>query len=115
VVVTVDRHANTSAASVPLAFDTAMRDGRIARVTWWCSKPWAAASPGGLPRPRVRAIGGSNVSVIGSGMGMPEMIRNSPFIAGFCCAENRSVTVWSALPVLQNALLYGTGRDFLPG
>ena len=26
---TVDRHANTSAASVPLALDTAMRDGRI--------------------------------------------------------------------------------------
>ena len=29
VVVTVDQHANTSAASVPLALDTAMRDGRI--------------------------------------------------------------------------------------
>jgi 3-oxoacyl-[acyl-carrier-protein] synthase-3 len=29
VVVTVDRHANTSAASVPLAFDEALRDGRI--------------------------------------------------------------------------------------
>ncbi|MCW1381452.1 ketoacyl-ACP synthase III [Novosphingobium sp. KCTC 2891] len=29
VVVTVDRHANTSAASVPLAFDTAVKDGRI--------------------------------------------------------------------------------------
>jgi len=29
VVVTVDHHANTSAASVPLAFDTARRDGRI--------------------------------------------------------------------------------------
>ncbi|WP_426256473.1 beta-ketoacyl-ACP synthase III [Sphingomonas sp. DC2300-3] len=29
VVVTVDRHANTSAASVPLALDTATRDGRI--------------------------------------------------------------------------------------
>lgn len=29
VVPTVDRHANTSAASVPLAFDTAVRDGRI--------------------------------------------------------------------------------------
>ena len=29
VVMTVDRHANTSAASVPLALDTAMRDGRI--------------------------------------------------------------------------------------
>jgi 3-oxoacyl-[acyl-carrier-protein] synthase-3 len=30
VVMTVDRHANTSAASVPLALDTAVRDGRIA-------------------------------------------------------------------------------------
>jgi 3-oxoacyl-[acyl-carrier-protein] synthase-3 len=29
VVITVDRHANTSAASVPLAFDAARRDGRI--------------------------------------------------------------------------------------
>ena len=29
VIVTVDRHANTSAASVPLAFDAARRDGRI--------------------------------------------------------------------------------------
>lgn len=29
VVITVDRHANTSAASVPLAFDAAMRDGRL--------------------------------------------------------------------------------------
>jgi 3-oxoacyl-[acyl-carrier-protein] synthase-3 len=31
VVVTVDQHANTSAASVPLAFDLAVRDGRIKR------------------------------------------------------------------------------------
>lgn len=30
-VITVDRHANTSAASVPLAFDVAVRDGRIKR------------------------------------------------------------------------------------
>lgn len=30
-IVTVDRHGNTSAASVPLAFDTAVRDGRIKR------------------------------------------------------------------------------------
>ncbi len=29
VIITVDEHANTSAASVPLAFDAAMRDGRI--------------------------------------------------------------------------------------
>jgi len=28
-IVTVDRHANTSAASIPLALDTAVRDGRI--------------------------------------------------------------------------------------
>jgi 3-oxoacyl-[acyl-carrier-protein] synthase-3 len=31
VVVTVDKHANTSAASIPLAFDMAVRDGRIQR------------------------------------------------------------------------------------
>ena len=30
-VVTVDRHANTSAASIPLALNEAMRDGRISR------------------------------------------------------------------------------------
>ena len=29
VVVTVDQHGNTSAASVPLALDTAVRDGRV--------------------------------------------------------------------------------------
>jgi 3-oxoacyl-[acyl-carrier-protein] synthase-3 len=28
VVVTVDRHGNTSAASIPLAFDTAVREGK---------------------------------------------------------------------------------------
>jgi len=31
VVVTVDQHGNTSAASVPLALDAAIRDGRIQR------------------------------------------------------------------------------------
>jgi 3-oxoacyl-[acyl-carrier-protein] synthase-3 len=31
VIITVDQHANTSAASVPLAFDVAVRDGRIKR------------------------------------------------------------------------------------
>ena len=31
VIVTVDKHANTSAASVPLALDVAVRDGRITR------------------------------------------------------------------------------------
>jgi 3-oxoacyl-[acyl-carrier-protein] synthase-3 len=31
VIITVDEHANTSAASVPLAFDVAVRDGRIQR------------------------------------------------------------------------------------
>ena len=31
VVVTVDQHGNTSAASIPLALDTAVRDGRIQR------------------------------------------------------------------------------------
>ena len=31
IIVTVDRHANTSAASIPLALDEAIRDGRIKR------------------------------------------------------------------------------------
>jgi 3-oxoacyl-[acyl-carrier-protein] synthase-3 len=31
VVITVDRHGNTSSASVPLALDEAVRDGRIKR------------------------------------------------------------------------------------
>jgi 3-oxoacyl-[acyl-carrier-protein] synthase-3 len=31
VVVTVEEHGNTSAASVPLALDVAVRDGRIQR------------------------------------------------------------------------------------
>jgi len=31
VVITIDEHANTSAASIPLAFDVAVRDGRIRR------------------------------------------------------------------------------------
>jgi len=31
VVLTVERHGNTSAASIPLAFDEAVRDGRIKR------------------------------------------------------------------------------------
>jgi 3-oxoacyl-[acyl-carrier-protein] synthase-3 len=31
VITTVDRHGNTSAASIPLALDVAVRDGRIKR------------------------------------------------------------------------------------
>ena len=31
VIVTVDEHGNTSAASIPLALDVAVRDGRIQR------------------------------------------------------------------------------------
>ena len=31
VVVTVNKHGNTSAASIPMALDTAVRDGRIKR------------------------------------------------------------------------------------
>ena len=31
VIVTVDEHGNTSAASIPLALDVAVRDGRIRR------------------------------------------------------------------------------------
>jgi len=31
VIVTIDRHGNTSAASIPLAFDTAICEGKIKR------------------------------------------------------------------------------------
>jgi len=31
VIVTIDEHANTSAASIPLAFDAVVRDDRIRR------------------------------------------------------------------------------------
>ena len=49
VVVTVDRHGNTSAASVPLALDTAVRDGRIKRddvlllEAFWRGFTWGSA------------------------------------------------------------------------
>ena len=39
VVITLDRHGNTSAASIPLAFDVAVKDGRI--------KPGATCVDGG--------------------------------------------------------------------
>ena len=42
VVVTVDRHANTSAASIPLALAEAWRDGRI--------KPWRPGADGSAGR-----------------------------------------------------------------
>ena len=31
IVITLDKHGNTSAASIPLAFDAAVKDGRIKR------------------------------------------------------------------------------------
>ena len=43
VVVTVDRHANTSAASVPLALAEACADGRIRPAIWSCWRRSAAA------------------------------------------------------------------------
>jgi 3-oxoacyl-[acyl-carrier-protein] synthase-3 len=46
VIATVGQHGNTSAASIPLALDLAVRDGRIQRGTRFSSKVSAAASPG---------------------------------------------------------------------
>jgi 3-oxoacyl-[acyl-carrier-protein] synthase-3 len=48
VIVTVDRHGNTSAASIPLALDEAVRDQRIQAGQKSCSKALAAVSPGAL-------------------------------------------------------------------
>ncbi len=49
VVVTLDRHGNTSAASVPCALDEAVRDGRIQRGQLILLEAFAAVSPG-VPR-----------------------------------------------------------------
>jgi 3-oxoacyl-[acyl-carrier-protein] synthase-3 len=46
VVVTVDQHGNTSAASIPLALDHAVRSGQVKPGKPCCSKAWAVASPG---------------------------------------------------------------------
>ena len=55
VIVTVDRHANTSAASVPLALDVAVRDGRIKRGDLWCLRRWVVALPGVRLRSAIEA------------------------------------------------------------
>jgi hypothetical protein len=47
--VTVDRHGNTSAASIPLALDEAVRAGRISAASTCCWKASVAASPGARP------------------------------------------------------------------
>ena len=57
VVVTVDRHANTSAASVPLALDTAVRTAGSSAATWSCSKRWAVALPGARQRSGIEKFG----------------------------------------------------------
>jgi 3-oxoacyl-[acyl-carrier-protein] synthase-3 len=48
VVVTIERHGNTSAASVPLAFDEAVRDGRIRRARTSFLRLLAAGLRGGV-------------------------------------------------------------------
>jgi 3-oxoacyl-[acyl-carrier-protein] synthase-3 len=47
VVVTVDEQANTSSASIPLAFDTAVRDGRIKRGQLLLFEAFGAGFPWG--------------------------------------------------------------------
>ena len=46
VVMTVDLHGNTSAASVPLALSSRSRTAASRRAIWCCWRRWAAASPG---------------------------------------------------------------------
>ena len=54
VVVTVDKHANTSAASIPLALDTAVKDGRIKQGrSAAAGRHWRRPGLGRLARPLV--------------------------------------------------------------
>jgi 3-oxoacyl-[acyl-carrier-protein] synthase-3 len=46
VIVTVDQHGNTSAASIPLALDAACARARSRQVSCSCSKVWVVVSPG---------------------------------------------------------------------
>ena len=46
VVITVDRHGNTSAASIPLRFARRYATAASRAATSFCSRRWAAASPG---------------------------------------------------------------------
>ena len=46
IVATVDRHGNTSAASIPLALPTRSLTAASSAAIWCCLRPWAAASPG---------------------------------------------------------------------
>ena len=43
VITTLDRHANTSAASIPLALDQGVRDGHNARSDAAFGRPWRRA------------------------------------------------------------------------
>jgi len=66
VVVTVDRHANTSAASVPLALDAAVKDGRIKRGDVVVLEAMGADLPGGL-----RSSGIENIRELGENVALP--------------------------------------------
>src|SRR3546814_16126570 len=58
VVLTVDQHANTSAASVPLALDLAVRDGRIQRGDLVVLQAMGGGLPGGAGAVRPKVEGG---------------------------------------------------------
>ena len=46
VIMTIENHANTSAASIPLALAEAVKDGKIKPGNWCCSMRWAVVSLG---------------------------------------------------------------------
>jgi 3-oxoacyl-[acyl-carrier-protein] synthase-3 len=46
VIVTVQDHGNTSAASIPLALSVGLRRARSSAAIWLCPRPLAAALPG---------------------------------------------------------------------
>ena len=54
--VTVDRHANTSSASIPLALSAGIDDGRITPGTCWWWRPSAAGWSGGLASSVCKAL-----------------------------------------------------------
>ena len=134
VVITVDLHGNTSAASVPLALAVASRTAASSRATSCCSRRWAAASPGArcwcagsmishsnwsgwsltLPVqfPNVRAcFQTSYFQMVGGRMGEKHLRAPTwpkPFTARWACREpNRPNLVETVLDEICEAIVRG--------
>jgi len=95
-VVTVDRHGNTSAASVPLALDVAIRDGRI--------KPGHKVMLQGLGRVHLGRVAGGDVAHVKFAMVFQPGIAVGGMLAGYGDMPAIRETLAEASEVLKQDL-----------